>query len=832
MWNYYFKIFFLVVTLFIASNTYSQTVYTWYPKQSGVNVKLNYIYGNLIAGNNGNILYYDLSDYFLQRNSGTTANINFVKSFYTSSYIAVGENGIVLRTTNDGYSWTQNSPIVSNTLYSIARCVRALPLPTFNRYTCVGSNGIIVDTANNGSGWTIIPSNVTTDLKSISYFSNSRKGWNDSTGVIVGNSGTILRTSNFGNSWQIVSSGVADNLNSVYLIDTLRGFAVGNNGRILYTQNSGATWELRSSGISSNLNSVFFSSKDTGWIAGNNGVILKTANGGNNWYPENTRTTINLNSIYSLSSQNAVAAVGDSGKVFCKQIDTIYRSYVMMNGNNIKSYFNTNGIFNNYQSNSGFFWPSDSNKTAIYSTGLTIAGKINNYLKMASGYYSGQYKPGYCVNGTFQTDDRFKFYKVRRGDNPNSNPDWANWGLMVPYGAPYIDVNNNHIYDQGIDTPGVKNASQTIFLCLTDADSSIHNSYFHTNPLGAEIHLTAWCYDSPALKDVQFLKFVVFNKNLYPWTSVYMGIFCDPDVGDGSDDYIGYDSIRKLGYSYNATNNDAVYGANPPAVGIDLLRGCYNKITTPAINLGFTSFIYINKSSFPGPPCQAEPSTDYQLYRNLKGYTKDSATFLDPTFTPYKKTKFVFAGDPETNTGWNESSGFVTNCVGDTTGNIMHYNGYDRRFSMSSGADNLTMLPGEGQTLVIAQMITRGNNNLNSVTKLKQLDDVVQNFYDAEISIPVKQISSDVPSEYSLQQNYPNPFNATTVIKYQVSKPALIKIKLYNLLGQEVITLVNSYLETGNYEASFDFSNLSSGIYFYKMESGNFSETKKLVLIK
>jgi len=88
------------------------------------------------------------------------------------------------------------------------------------------------------------------------------------------------------------------------------------------------------------------------------------------------------------------------------------------------------------------------------------------------------------------------------------------------------------------------------------------------------------------------------------------------------------------------------------------------------------------------------------------------------------------------------------------------------------------------------------------------------------------------PVAYSLSQNYPNPFNPSTTIKFSISKNDLVVLKIYNVLGQEVITLVNEQLKPGSYSYKFDASRLSSGIYFYSINSGSFSQTKKMILLK
>ena len=88
------------------------------------------------------------------------------------------------------------------------------------------------------------------------------------------------------------------------------------------------------------------------------------------------------------------------------------------------------------------------------------------------------------------------------------------------------------------------------------------------------------------------------------------------------------------------------------------------------------------------------------------------------------------------------------------------------------------------------------------------------------------------PSTYSLSQNYPNPFNPSTKIKFSIQKAGLVTLKLYNILGQEVETLVNKELSVGSYEFDFNASRLSSGVYLYSIQSGDFTQTKKMVLMK
>lgn len=88
------------------------------------------------------------------------------------------------------------------------------------------------------------------------------------------------------------------------------------------------------------------------------------------------------------------------------------------------------------------------------------------------------------------------------------------------------------------------------------------------------------------------------------------------------------------------------------------------------------------------------------------------------------------------------------------------------------------------------------------------------------------------PQNYSLSQNYPNPFNPSTTIKYSIPHSSLVKIRVFNTIGQEVALLVNQEQSTGSYEVKFNAKNLTSGIYFYRIEADSFVETKKMILIK
>ncbi len=110
--------------------------------------------------------------------------------------------------------------------------------------------------------------------------------------------------------------------------------------------------------------------------------------------------------------------------------------------------------------------------------------------------------------------------------------------------------------------------------------------------------------------------------------------------------------------------------------------------------------------------------------------------------------------------------------------------------------------------------------------RLKQIDNDGKFEYSDEVEIML------IPTIFELVQNYPNPFNPTTKIKYRLPASSKVTLKIYNVLGNEVITLLDDEKEAGTYEFIFNAGDYSSGVYIYSLQAGSFVETKKMVLMK
>jgi hypothetical protein len=142
---------------------------------------------------------------------------------------------------------------------------------------------------------------------------------------------------------------------------------------------------------------------------------------------------------------------------------------------------------------------------------------------------------------------------------------------------------------------------------------------------------------------------------------------------------------------------------------------------------------------------------------------------------------------------------------------------------------NAGFVSGRGNSLepTAYSFVDKGLESGKYIYRLKQVDYDGTTTYSAEVEVEV-----GTPTVFALEQNYPNPFNPSTVIKYSIPVDGMVSLNIYNTLGEKVTTLVSTIQKAGSYEVSFNASKLASGVYIYRLESGNFSTVKKMILNK
>ncbi|MEO8512088.1 MAG: T9SS type A sorting domain-containing protein [Ignavibacteria bacterium] len=547
---------------------------------------------------------------------------------------------------------------------------------------------------------------------------------------------------------------------------------------------------------------------------------------------------------------------------------------IFMQGNNINSVFRTDGYYNYdkvtfMNGDAGFIWPvtSPQRLTAVFTSGLYIGAKVGaqRELRLAASFYNTHYSPGNIpvIGGIPPTsvcsDPSWRGYLVQLTDPTLTNggtrtktaggrqytfnyDSWAAW--PVQKGAPYVEVNGIPGYQPAWngDRPGIGNGMTArpeellfmVFMDYTNCTNNIHTSELSlpggTLPLGVEIQQLSFMFNCIPLRDMYFVKYRIINKSSQYWDSTFISSPIDFDLGDASNDALGCDSLRNLSFVYNFSNIDLQYGTNPPALGVRIVQSPirntglnsdtvflpYDTLTGFKLT-GMTGFTYFAGSV---NQCISDPDYAFTAYNFMRGKDGCGNTFFN--FVTGNPTTFKYSGDACNKTGWYDS---VQS---------------DKRGMFNMGP--VTMNPGDTQIIVMSYMITRdgGNNNLN-VCALQSISDSALKYYynDFRTCIPIgiQPIITEIPTKFELFQNYPNPFNPATKIKFNIPSVGQrhafdSKLIVYDALGREIAVLVNEELKPGTYEIEWSAENFPSGVYFYSLITSNFTQTRKMVVLK
>ncbi|MCH8011617.1 MAG: T9SS type A sorting domain-containing protein [Candidatus Marinimicrobia bacterium] len=443
----------------------------------------------------------------------------------------------------------------------------------------------------------------------------------------------------------------------------------------------------------------------------------------------------------------------------------------------------------------GLEWPKGEGTYAVYNSGPWAATKIDGEKRIAlADLFGKHFYPGPIINGepADPYDDRYRVYKITPEDLTNPGIDYLEWPFDL--GAPADSSGNPRLI-----------GDQTLWTVFNNADTTTHPWYGFNNPLDLEVHLTVFGWDMDSLEDVVFLRYKYINKSDNLWDSTYFSLDCDVDLGDARDDLGGTDSLLNLVYGYNAFDHDASYGEAPPAVGYVLLDG----VEVPNLPLMYSSFVRINT------PHYHIPLDIDQIWFLVNGLTVLGHPYVTYPDLDTLQTRYAFAGDPVTQEGWVDDSVMAT----------------DREFWVTP--QPITMEPGETVELTFAIVLERGDDRLDSVTKLKEKVVYVRQFYENEFLSTIHgQEPQLLPNRLILYPNYPNPFNPYTMIHWFQKQRGKIKITVYDILGQEVNIIVHDVFTAGYHRMKYEPDFLSSGIYILMVESEKEYLVNKMIFLK
>jgi hypothetical protein len=465
----------------------------------------------------------------------------------------------------------------------------------------------------------------------------------------------------------------------------------------------------------------------------------------------------------------------------------------------------------------------------------------SGHLRTANADYWAEYQPGPLLEAFNTTtnddagpvsrsdDERYRLYKVNRGDTLSL--DYVQWPGDL--GAPYVDVNGNGSWDQGVDRPNLR-GDQMIWTVLNDVNDTLHQRQGATAPIGVELQTLFYSFDREGpLGNTMFIEWTLINKSDADYDSTFVGLFSDIDLGDAHDDLPGCDTTLALGYFYNGDDHDDLgtrgYGSLPPAIGFTILKGSHlnsnlnrnertkGRQATEDDSLYFSSMVIMTNSFHElldprdGSPEYAPRAFNFVQGRLGNGMPLRRADSSIITFW--------VSGDPVAGTG-DLPQNFP----------LGPFAPYDYTMLMNLGP--LTLPQGDTIEIAAALVISQGANRLESVTLLKNDVAWVRDFYLAGGIVGVGEGGDALPKSFGLLQNYPNPFNPTTSIEYALPRGGHVALKVYNVLGGEVATLVDGEQGAGTFKTTWDASGLPSGVYFYRLTAGEHVQTRKMVLMK
>lgn len=534
----------------------------------------------------------------------------------------------------------------------------------------------------------------------------------------------------------------------------------------------------------------------------------------------------------------------------------------ILDANNVRATIH-NGRQLFYRSSSesiGYEVPAGSGKNAIWGVSTWIAGIVDGELRSSSSMSRPELWAGPINdNGDppINCDDYDRVFKVRTSDIQEfidsgfATADLLEWPTGL--GAPTVDRDHNpidvsnepfserskRIIDLSAgELPNIK-ADQSIWWITNDRGNEHRRS--RTEPLGIELHGHAYAASNPgsAIDSATLYSYRIVNKNSSPITDAYVGIWFSVQLGFYNDNYLASDSSRGMGIVYNFDNDDEGdngYGIAPPAVGGLFLDGPVadadlidnnsdGQIDELGERLGTTSISWFHLS---GGVLTRSPTRAQHFYNYLQGLWVDGHPFtvggIGRDFSE-QETKFVFSGDPVTGEFWSQLN---------MDGSGERADAFEIHFLMSSGP--FTIQPNAAQDFTFAIVWARGTDNFDSIVELRKAADLVKKAYSLGGFDRPRIIPSPPPTvpnlTASLSYNFPDPFSDTTTIRYRVPSQTMVKLVVHDVLGREVMSLVNQVQEIGEYLVKMDGSKLPSGVYYYRIEIGRASAARSMTLVK
>jgi photosystem II stability/assembly factor-like uncharacterized protein len=815
--------------------------------------------------------------------SPTTESLTAVKMANQFVGWAVGVNGVILYSNNGGASWSTQTSSTTQVLYDVA-C-----FSDFVTAVAVGANGTILRTTNGGASWSTQTSGTSAILYGVSFVSLF-----NSTVSAVGSGGTIRYTSNSGANWTAQTSGTTQDLYSVAFAGD-DGVAVGANDTTLRTTNRGSTWTAGTleNVITFTINPATNVTNTGATLSGTinpNGLPLTLARFEYSSDPTfgafaTINTTPSATAIGSGFSPVAVSAaipMSPNSVVFARLRATNANGTSLsptISFNNLPSPIpslptsglqlwlradslvaQTSGLVSQWNDLSG-------NTRHAFSTGsarpaLASSAVFNNRAVIDFGNV-GNKQLGFRrisnVRTAFIVGRSIlpSIFQFLLGDSTTFQFHPSTTGL-VDAGFAAVQVQAGLVFLNGrpfAATAAGRPSTPTIMMFQTAGDaetSTIARDRALTDNRGWRGEVAEVIIYNRALSDAERVQVQSYLAQRY---AIDVQTFATPSVpANNFSTYI----LGITGVTVTFTTASTTAGSLLGSV-INSRPNIVGTLPTGVVNLA-ERFWTINQSGLTGFTCALTFNLStlggVQNFNNLKVLRRNNASspWVDvetlsgvtitrnaPFITVAGLTSFsdFTIGSDASNqlpveltefTGRKSEQGVE---LAWRTASELNNAGFEvQRRSENRGASEawqvLGFVRGAGTTTEAQSYSFLDKSAVGKVQYcLKQID------FDGQFEYSnIIEVDAGLPKVFALEQNYPNPFNPTTVISYQLPVAGNVSLKVYDVLGREVMTLVNGRQDAGAYNFTLNAASLSSGVYFYRLQSGNFVQTKKMMLVK
>lgn len=791
----------------------------------------------------------------------------------------VGGAGIILQTTDGGENWiTRNSGITT--------ALRGVSFSNVNNGTAVGAGGKILRTTDGGATWVSQTSGTTSFLYSVS-FSDSL------TGTAVGANGTIRHTTDAGATWTGQTSGITGILWSVSFPDNDHGTVVGDNDKIIHTTDGGITWTQQASqgGGYGALYGVAFTDINNGWIVGNQigETIQHTTDGGNTWVSQYFQIYPSLWGISAANSNDAVAVgyvgsiltTNDGGSNWSNRVHGTQNVLgpIVFPTANIGYVGGTYGLIQK-TTDSGLSWVNQtSGVTNSMFYGMHFVNENTGTAVSAGGDIVSTTNGGstWNVQSSGTTDFLYgvALTSVTRGFvvgiggtlllTTNGGNTWVNQTspLSSMAGISFGDSLNGTIVGNGVihttdggaswtsQTSGTSNYLWAVHFVDANTGTAVGDAgtIIHTTDGGA-----SWLTQtSGTANDLWGVRFADANNGT---AAGDLGVIVQTTDG-GLNWTVEQSPTGNFlnGVAYPTPGTCIVVGeggsilAKRSAVAPLPPSDLFAVADTFSVDLSWTDNSD-NESGFKierKDDSLSVPGT----WTLVDSVGANGTAYTDTGLTPntvysYRVYAYNAAGNSEGDSVQTvtvvpvEFLTFTASAAGSevilnwSTATETNNRGFDIERSQKLKAGQAGWMKvgysvGNGTTTE-PKSYSFKDNDVNSGKynyRLKQIDFNGTFSYSNAVKVNVTG-----PDQYSLSQNYPNPFNPATVIKYSIPSDGMVKLNVYNTLGQKVAELINGQVKAGSYEVNFNADNLSSGVYYYRIETTGFVSTKKMMLLR